>query len=93
MSMSVDSDNISFPSRLRNFCYNSYATGGETLHKELTAMKQDSLSEYCEFESLSQMLLVAEKDDYIKFLRFCEEHLRKGEQVQAIWSDYQDQEK
>ena len=56
-------------------------------------MSQDKLSEYCEFVVLSQQLLGADDEAYIKFLRFCEERLHKGDQVQAIWSDYQDQVK
>ena len=30
------------------------------------------------------------KDDFISFLRFCSEHLEKGETVQAIWHGYQE---
>lgn len=56
-------------------------------------MSQDKLSEYCEFVVLSQQLLGADGEAYIKFLRFCVERLHKGDQVQAIWSDYQDQVK
>lgn len=62
-------------------------------NKGATAMSQDKLSEYCEFVVLSQQLLGADDEAYIKFLRFCVERLHKGDQVQAIWSDYQDQVK
>lgn len=57
-------------------------------------MNQDTLKEYCEFIELSQTLLCENpSDDYISFLRFCEDRLRKDKQVQAIWSDYLSQEK
>lgn len=57
-------------------------------------MIQDKLTEYCEFVMLSKALLdVDDNGDFINFLRFCEERLRKGDPVQAIWSDYQDQVK
>lgn len=56
-------------------------------------MEQDKLTEYCEFVALSQAQLCQNADEYITFLRFCEERLRKGDQVQAIWSDYLGQEK
>ena len=57
-------------------------------------MSRDKLSEYCEYVVLSRQLLGTEDEEaYVKFLRFCAEHLHKGDQVQAIWSDYQDQAK
>ena len=63
-------------------------------NKGAIVMSQDKLSEYCEFVALSKQLLVADdKDDFISFLYFCEERLHKGDQVQAIWCDYQNQAK
>lgn len=56
-------------------------------------MNQDMLTKYCEFVVLSQQLYKNASDDYINFLRFCEERLHRGDQVQVIWLDYQNQEK
>lgn len=38
---------------------------------------------------VGESLCGEDAEDFIKFLQFCLERLNKGEQVQAIWNDYQ----
>lgn len=46
--------------------------------------------ESVEMKTLSQKVLSAGcEDNFIAFLRYCSERLKRGDSVQAIWSDYQ----
>ena len=46
--------------------------------------------ESVEMKTLSQKMLSAGYEgDFIAFLRYCSERLKRGDSVQAIWSDYQ----
>lgn len=52
-------------------------------------MTHSKLSKDEGFERIILALETAhEKDDYVKFIRFCVERLNKGETVQAIWHDF-----
>lgn len=47
-----------------------------------------------QFRRLSEMAEQTESaqnaDKFLTFIRFCVERLKKGDQVQAIWHDYQE---
>lgn len=46
--------------------------------------------ESAEMKELSQKMLSAGcEGNFIAFLRYCSERLKKGDSVQAIWNDYQ----
>lgn len=43
--------------------------------------------EYCEI--VERVKSAHNEDAFIAFIRFCSERLKRGDQVQAIWRDYQ----
>lgn len=50
-------------------------------------------NEYEQFRKFYEMAEQAKsaqcEEEFLKFIRFCLERLKKGDQVQAIWRDYQ----
>lgn len=50
-------------------------------------------NEYEQFRKFYEMAEQAKsaqcEEEFLKFIRFCLERLKKGDQVQAIWHDYQ----
>lgn len=42
------------------------------------------------YEMAEQASAAQSEDSFVEFIRFCVERLKRGDQVQAIWHDYQE---
>ena len=54
-------------------------------------MTKYEFEQFREFYEMAEQASAAQSEDaFVQFIRFCVERLNKGDQVQAIWRDYQD---
>lgn len=53
-------------------------------------MTKYEFEQFREFYEMAEQASAAQSEDaFVQFIRFCVERLNKGDQVQAIWRDYQ----
>lgn len=53
-------------------------------------MVNNELEQFRKFYEMAEQAKSAKKEEeFMGFIRFCVERLKKGDQVQAIWHDYQ----
>ena len=54
-------------------------------------MTKYEFEQFREFYEMAEQASAAQSEDaFVQFIRFCVERLNRGDQVQAIWRDYQD---
>lgn len=54
-------------------------------------MTKQEYEQFCEFYEMAEQASAAQSEDaFVQFIRFCVERLKRGDQVQAIWRDYQE---
>lgn len=54
-------------------------------------MTKHEFEQFREFYELAEQADAARCEDaFVQFIRFCVERLKRGDQVQAIWRDYQE---
>lgn len=54
-------------------------------------MTNNEYEQFRKFYEMAEQARSAQKEeDFLEFIRFCVERLNRGEQVQAIWNDYQE---
>lgn len=72
-------------------CYNDYATGSHLKQRELSTMKNKDFEQFRKFYEMAEQAKSAQNEEaFAEFIRFCVERLKRGDQVQAIWNDYQE---
>lgn len=53
-------------------------------------MTHTDIDQFREFYEMTEQVDAAKNgDNFTQFIHFCVERLRKGDQVQVIWNDYQ----
>ena len=53
-------------------------------------MTKYEFEQFREFYDMAEQASAAQSEDaFVQFIRFCVERLNRGDQVQAIWRDYQ----
>lgn len=54
-------------------------------------MVNNELEQFRKFYEMAEQAKSAKKEEeFIEFIHFCVERLKKGDQVQVIWNDYQE---